>query len=86
MSRGVDGEQGEKGGALDSSGSLLMTINRLTVMTICDKSLGEESPRRLPAPNQTGYLEKIIQHKSQSESSNDHSGGGGQEDGSIVAF
>lgn len=32
-------------------------------MTICDKSLGEESPWRFPAPNQTGYLKKIIQPK-----------------------
>lgn len=58
MSRGVDGERGGKGGVWDSWGSLLMTINRLTVMAICDKSLGEESPQRLPAPNQTGYLKK----------------------------
>lgn len=43
MSRGVDGEKRQKKGVCDSWGSLLITINWLTVMTICDKSLGEES-------------------------------------------
>lgn len=51
-----------------------MTINRLTVMTICDKSLGEESPRRLPAPNQTGYLKKIIQPMSPPTSTQEEEG------------
>lgn len=35
-----------------------MTINRLTVMTICDKSLGEKSPKRPPASNQTRSLKR----------------------------
>lgn len=80
-------KEGGKGGVWDSWGSLLMTINRLTVMTICDKSLGEESPQRLPAPNQTGYLKKKKKYRPrQSDSLNDHSGGGGREGRSIVPF
>lgn len=46
-------QRGRKGGVRDSWDSLLMAINRLTVMTICDKSLGEESPKGFqPQPRQ----------------------------------
>lgn len=54
--------RGRKGGVRDSWDSLLMAINRLTVMTICDKSLGEESPKGFqPQPRQVWGFAKIIQ-------------------------
>lgn len=43
MSTGLNVEKRQKEGVRDSQGSLLITINRLAVMTVCDKSLGEES-------------------------------------------
>lgn len=43
MSRGLNVEKRQKEGVRDSRGSLSITINWLAVMTVCDKSLGEES-------------------------------------------
>lgn len=55
-------QRGRKGGVRDSWDSLLMAINRLTVMTICDKSLGEESPKGFqPQPRQVWGFAKITQ-------------------------
>lgn len=55
-------QRGRKGGVRDSWDSLLMAINRLTVMTICDKSLGEESPKGFqPQYRQVWGFAKITQ-------------------------
>lgn len=43
MSRGLNVEKRQKEVVRYSRGSLSITINQLAVMTVCDKSLGEES-------------------------------------------
>lgn len=59
MSRGLNVEKGQKEGVRDSLGSLSITINWLAVMTVFDKSLGEESLRAFRLkPHSSGPLKK----------------------------